>query len=183
MPDCVNSHQIEATYVLVKKGDKAIRFLQRWQEYVCDPQVNTDLPNQLGKDNYPGFRENRHDQTALSLAAYREGIIGHRGFSDSSEYGIFKKRLMDFGCFGYSEEEIEKMAYDEYTSVGFRESEYKRIIINCRCRDQHIFPFAKSVIRSIKSALLIDINRDKDVEMIVNKFTRGGVRTIYVLAA
>lgn len=174
IPECINSHQIEATYVLVKKGEKALRFLERWQKYASDPQVNSDLPNQLGKDNYPGFRENRHDQTALSLAAYREGIVGHRGFSDSSEYRVFEKRLNDFGCFGYSEEEIQKMAFDEYMSKGFKESDYKRIIINCRCRDQRIIPFIKAVLRSLKSAYLVDIRRDEDIEMITDIFNRGG---------
>lgn len=179
VPNCVNSHQIEASYVLVKKGEKALQFLRRWQRYASDPNVNTDMPNQLGKDNYPGFRENRHDQTALSLAAYKEGLIGHRGFSDSSEYGIFLKRLKDYGCFGYSKEEIQKMAYDEYQSKGFRESNYKRIIINCRCRDQHIFPFIKSVFRSIIDALLVDIRRNKDVEIIRNMFNQVDGKSIY----
>lgn len=136
--------------------------------------VNTDQPNQLGKENYPGFRENRHDQTALSLAAFREGIIGHRGFSDSSEYGIFEKRLKDFGCFGYSDNELRKMAYDEYISQGFMQSDYKRIIVNCRARDQRLLPFTKTFLRSVKWAYIIDRRRDADVQRIIKEIRRGG---------
>lgn len=170
VPDCVNSHQIEASYILVKNGNKATQFLRRWQEYASDPMINTDMPNTFGYENYPGFRENRHDQTALSLAAYNEGIIGHRGFSDSSEYAVFLRRLKQYGCFGYSEDEILKMAYDEYRSLGFQESEYHRIVVNCRCRDQHIIPFLKAVYRSMMDAIQVDVRRNKDVHMILQRF-------------
>lgn len=172
---CVNEHQVEATYILVKKSNEAIRFLKRWLDYACDNQINTDMENILGLPNYVGFRENRHDQTALAMAAYQEGIIGHRGFSDSSEYRIYLRRLNDFGCWQYSNDDLLKMAYDEYTSKGFLESNYKRVIINCRARNQNFYPFAKSVFRSIRSAVNVDLHRERDRNMILNMFeNRGG---------
>lgn len=180
---CIYGHQVEASYILVKKDERSMAFLDRWQNYCLDRQINTDDENILGKENYCGFRENRHDQTALSLAAYKEGIIAHRGFSDSSEYRIYKKRLDEWGCWGYSEEELQQLAYEEYSSQGFKESDYKRIIINCRARNQKMLPFLNVVAHSIKNAVVVDFRRDCDIRYIINKFdVSGGVR-IYVLAA
>ncbi len=164
----IYAHQIEASYVIVKKSKRVESFLKLWLEYACNPKINSDQENVLGKDNYKGYRENRHDQTALSLAAFKQGYIGHRGFSDSSEYRIFKKRKGDFGCWGYSDDEIRRLAYDEYTSKGFLESDYKRIIINCRARNQSFFPFVKSVFRSIRSAVYVDMHRQKDINNILS---------------
>ena len=64
---CIYGHQVEASYILVKKNIRTLSFLDRWQKYCLDWQVNTDQDNIFGKENYSGFRENRHDQTALSL--------------------------------------------------------------------------------------------------------------------
>ena len=182
---CIYGHQVEASYILVKKNIRTMSFLDRWQKYCLDWQVNTDQDNILGKENYNGFRENRHDQTALSLAAYREGIIPHRGFSDSSEYRIYKKRLDEWGCWGYSESELQQLAYEEYSSCGFKESTYKRIIVNCRARNQKMLPFLNVVFNSIKIAIEVDMIGESDIYYITDKSSVGGgeVRTYHVLAA
>ena len=38
-----------------------------WLAYAMDPRILTDIPNQMGKPNHSGFKENRHDQTVISL--------------------------------------------------------------------------------------------------------------------
>ena len=42
-------------------------FLQKLIKYSTDKRIITDDPNTLGLPNYPGFRDNRHDQTVLSI--------------------------------------------------------------------------------------------------------------------
>ena len=65
-------------FVIFKKSDEAIAFAQDWLKYMSDPRIVTDLPNQLGKPNYPEFLENRHDQTVLSLLVKKKNLPSFR---------------------------------------------------------------------------------------------------------
>lgn len=61
-------------FELLRKCAESIEFVKEWLKYMQDPRIVTDIPNQLGKENYEGFRENRHDQTVLSLLVKKKGI-------------------------------------------------------------------------------------------------------------
>ncbi len=61
-------------YVVMQNGEPARRLAADWLEAISDPRVVSDIPNQLGQPNHDGFRENRHDQSALSILARRDGI-------------------------------------------------------------------------------------------------------------
>jgi len=50
---------------------EAFEFLEKWIAYAEDEKCLTDLPNQLGKDNYKEFIDHRHDQSVLTLLAYK----------------------------------------------------------------------------------------------------------------
>jgi hypothetical protein len=67
------------------RGTGAARELaQEWLDLSSDPRAITDLANQLGQPNLPGFREHRHDQSLLSLLAKRRGV---RSWRDPSQHG------------------------------------------------------------------------------------------------
>jgi hypothetical protein len=61
-----------------------MRFVIEWLTYAQDVRAITDDKNVLGIPNYPGFRENRHDQSILSLLAK---IWNLTTYLDPSQFG------------------------------------------------------------------------------------------------
>ena len=55
------------TFVVLRKNCQSLQFIMEWLAYAIDPRILTDISNQMGKPNLPGFKENRHDQTVISL--------------------------------------------------------------------------------------------------------------------
>lgn len=77
---------IQATWSLWRRTEAAAAFLDTWLAACADPRILTDAPNVCGLPNYPGFIDHRHDQSALSLIAYRDG----HEVLDVTPTGIFK---------------------------------------------------------------------------------------------
>ena len=71
-------------FVLFRKSKLSIAFAEQWLEYQKDKRIVSDDNNVLGKENYEGFQENRHDQTVLSLLSKKYNLIGLR---DPSQLG------------------------------------------------------------------------------------------------
>jgi hypothetical protein len=69
-----NSNQVWAGFVLLRKSFNPVRFIGEWLTYVQDYRIVTDSPNML-QNNDNIFKENRHDQTILSLLCKKWGII------------------------------------------------------------------------------------------------------------
>jgi hypothetical protein len=74
--------------VQIYRNNPATRdFLQEVIGAMGDARVLTDIPNTQGLDNLPGFHEHRHDQSILSIVAWRHKLPhfpdptqwGHRG--------------------------------------------------------------------------------------------------------
>lgn len=91
-----------ATYIVLKKTPDTITLIDEFLWYAQEPRIITDMPNRLGKDNYDGFKENRHDQTIWSLLTKRKGI---EPFRDPSQYGDFSRNS------NYSKDIIERSTY------------------------------------------------------------------------
>ncbi|SFC74941.1 hypothetical protein [Butyrivibrio sp. YAB3001] len=83
-PEYTDSIQRLGGFWVIKKCAESISFVSEWQKACLDPRIISDSPNKLGKDNYPGFVENRHDQTALSLIAKKHHFPEYR---DPSQWG------------------------------------------------------------------------------------------------
>lgn len=92
MPEYTETKQRLAGFVLLKNTDRAQRFVREWLNYCQDERIVTDNPNVMGKENYEGFRDNRHDQTVLSLLSKKWGIAA---FRDPSELGDEKLEEFD----------------------------------------------------------------------------------------
>ncbi len=71
-------------YIVLRKCDEAMRFVEDWNKASLDPRIVSDSSNKMGKENYEGFVENRHDQTALSIIAKKYGVKNYR---DPSQWG------------------------------------------------------------------------------------------------
>lgn len=67
-----------AGFLLIKKTCFSYAFISEWLEYAQDSRIITDRENCMGKENYPGFKENRHDQTILSLLSKKYGLKAYR---------------------------------------------------------------------------------------------------------
>lgn len=61
----LTSGQLEAGFILLKKSDTSYRFIKEWLELCKDYHLISDEPSLI--PNASGFRENRHDQSLLSM--------------------------------------------------------------------------------------------------------------------
>ena len=72
-PYYYDTNQYMAGIQIYKKTKHTIKFIQEYLHYSQDQRIVTDDPNTLGKENYPGFKDNRHDQTVFSLLIKKYG--------------------------------------------------------------------------------------------------------------
>ena len=84
-PKYTKSKQILGGFILMKNTDFVRSIINEWLKYAQDKRIITDQPNVLGKPNYPGFKENRHDQSIFSLLITKYNIPSYR---DPSNWGI-----------------------------------------------------------------------------------------------
>ena len=84
-PYYYDSNQYMAGIQIYKKTEYTVKFIQEWLYYCQDKRIITDSSNVLGKKNYKNFRENRHDQSALSLLIKKHGEAnsGHSNMSEN----------------------------------------------------------------------------------------------------
>lgn len=85
------SYQRLASFVILRKNCQSLQFVMEWLAYASDPRILTNIDNQMGKQNLPTFKENRHDQTVLSLLSKRWQLDE---FRDPSQYGNIDQKLM-----------------------------------------------------------------------------------------
>ena len=83
MPFYSETFQYMAGVQIYKKSKYTEKFLEKLLFYSQDKRIILDTPNTLGFENYPGFRDNRHDQTVLSLLVkkYEEANSGNPSLS------------------------------------------------------------------------------------------------------
>lgn len=77
---------IQATWSFWTPIDEAIGFLEKWIEYASDERCLTDISNRLGMENYDDFVAHRHDQSILTLLAYKY----QAQYLDFRKTGLFK---------------------------------------------------------------------------------------------
>lgn len=61
----LNSPQFVATYFFLRATPASVDLVQRWLDTYRTPQLVNDAPSR--HPNFPGFRENRHDQSVWSV--------------------------------------------------------------------------------------------------------------------
>jgi len=82
----LESQQICAGYIFIKKNERAIKFFNEFLKYATDERVVTDIPNQLGSPNDPSFISHRNDQSLFSLLFKKYGFTP---LPDPSDFGFF----------------------------------------------------------------------------------------------
>lgn len=74
MPFYSETYQYMGGIQIYKKCTYTEKFLEDLLFYSQDIRIISDNPNKLGLENYKGFKDNRHDQTVLSLLVKKYGI-------------------------------------------------------------------------------------------------------------
>lgn len=82
----IESNQRMATMIIFKKCENTFSFVKEWLFFGQIEDIITDAPNHLGKENYKGFRDHRHDQSIFSLLSKKYNIPAYR---DPSQFGRF----------------------------------------------------------------------------------------------
>lgn len=71
-PKYTESLQTLGGIIVLKKTLQSLRLIENWLHYAQDRRILTDDENCMGKSNYDGFMENRHDQSILSLLVKKD---------------------------------------------------------------------------------------------------------------
>jgi hypothetical protein len=78
-----NGYQVDGSYIIIKKTDRSISFIDEYLKFSCNENIISDLPNITG-DNEIDFKDHRHDQSILSLLAIKHNINLYESPSESS---------------------------------------------------------------------------------------------------
>lgn len=82
--DYVNAVPVHAGFQIYKRSDENVNFLEEYLYYCQDHRIIMDGDNVMGKPNYPGFIQHRHDQSVLSLLRSQWRF---KTFRDPTQYG------------------------------------------------------------------------------------------------
>jgi hypothetical protein len=77
---------LDAAFLLFARNSRAMSLVDEWLASCVDPRILTDMPNECGRPNLPGFVEHRHDQSVLSLLAARDARPLFRGPSQHGNH-------------------------------------------------------------------------------------------------
>ena len=84
-PSAGYSRQLTAALQMCRKTDFSLSFFREYLRLAQDPRIITDLPNTLGKPNYDGYIEHRHDQSIVSLLRYKYNVTAKE---EISQWGL-----------------------------------------------------------------------------------------------
>lgn len=87
-----NTPQSIGGYMVCKRSHEVEEFFQEVLSYAQDIRVISDCPNTMGKENYSGFVDHRHDQSVISLISKKRGI---KKFRDPSQHGMINRYPQD----------------------------------------------------------------------------------------
>ena len=175
-----NTPQRLAGFILLKKTKRVCNFISEWLALAQDIRIISDQPNCMGKDNYPDFRENRHDQTIFSLLSkkykmkcFRNPAVGAADnvgeTGEKSNYPqIFQlHRIGDIRTIRELEERYRKKILKLFEKG-------KKIILYGAGRNAgRIISFAKEQNMTIDACIVSD-------DQVINEVKKDGVRTYHI---
>ncbi len=101
----IDSQHATGRFALFQKGRPDVEtFLLDWLRFGTDPRVPTRDPSVMAPE-YPGFEENRGDQSVLSILAHLYGIPLHReadafGNGVKKDWGLYPQLFEQIYCQG-----------------------------------------------------------------------------------
>lgn len=175
--------QCLAGFILMKKSTFTYNFVNEWLSYAQDIRIISDQPNQKGKENYSDFKENRHDQTILSLLSKKYGIKYFR--DPSCAEGNFEKDVVErsyypkifqlhrMGDVSSIEEIIKKYAEQLKALDEFWEEDKKIILYGAGKNADRIIAYANRKKLKIDACVISD-------DQAIDKFEKEGIRIFYL---
>jgi hypothetical protein len=97
-PEYWDHPQVQATFSIWQKTEKALEFVNEWLSWCERPEVITDEPNRLGLPNFDGFVAHRHDQSVLTNVLIKHKL---KCFGDPNTALLGDKdinNLIDYVC-------------------------------------------------------------------------------------
>jgi len=82
-----NFPQVEAGFVIFKKSQDNINFINQWLNYCKNENILTDKPNEYG-DNRPEFKNHLYDQSVLTNLVLKNNIKLSYVLKDSVAYNV-----------------------------------------------------------------------------------------------
>ena len=117
--DIIYSNQRMSTCFVVRKSKEGTELIEQYKKIAVEhPELFTDQENVMGKENYFGFIQNRHNQSVLSVLTKKMGIDAYR---DPTEYGVHPKL--------YAFYDLPRSAV---TTSSYEDSEYPQILVQHR---------------------------------------------------
>ena len=74
-PFYAETGQFNAAFQIYRKTKFTEYFLKEYLYYAQDKRIITDDSNEMGEENYPEFKDHRHDQSILSLLIKKYGQV------------------------------------------------------------------------------------------------------------
>ena len=74
-PFYAETGQFNAAFQIYRKTTFTEYFLKEYLYYAQDKRIITDDSNEMGEENYPEFKDHRHDQSILSLLIKKYGQV------------------------------------------------------------------------------------------------------------
>lgn len=89
--------QRQASFILIRKSPVSMAFIRDYLNFATDIRILTDIPNEMGLPDYPGFVGHRHDQSIFSLLSKKYQLTAHR---DPSQWGNGGEDKYPDSCYG-----------------------------------------------------------------------------------
>jgi len=136
-------NQILGSFILLKKNDFTVDFVNEWLEYLCDERIIS--PNHFCKEiaEFSDFRSHREDQSVFSILYHKYGLTP---FRDPSQYG---DRPFEYMWIPKYKHEKKPWIYNPHK---FENSKYPRILISNRINEPQKFKkkeFTKNILHKI----------------------------------
>jgi len=93
-PCAAYSRQVNAAIQIYRKTDFSLAFCEEYLNACQDPRILTDLPNTLGKENYDGYREHRHDQSIVSLLRFKHSVLAKEDITQWAPFSGFGHEVL-----------------------------------------------------------------------------------------
>lgn len=153
--DAYESRMVAGGYLLLRKTEESTELMEEWLHYLCDPRLSTDQASQSSGKERPEFREHRHDESIISLLAYKHHITPSKNFAEQNMYmrlrGYAKK-----GLFSLTLQEVWD-AYESEKSEGYyTASTHGRILVNTNIRNHKGLSLYLRIFRRLVEAAVRD---------------------------
>ena len=151
-PEYWFSPHCDASFMLFRKCQQTVDFVNQWLNYGCNENIITDLPNISGKPNLEEYRDHRYDQSILSLLAQKSKLNLYRIPSQfGNHYKTHELRVQgEFNC--PSQWNQTQVSY--YSVIPYYNSDYSQLVNHHRTKKVDVSAQSKYVNRPLHRRIL-----------------------------